>query len=82
MPEPGFATRWVRSTSEVVGAVPVVRYSEQSLSEILGESFELREVASETHVTPSGKEQEYLFLRFSKRRFRDGSAGLDGPQTT
>jgi SAM-dependent methyltransferase len=47
--------------------LPVVRYSEQSLSETLGESFELREVANETHVTPSGKQQEYLFLRFSKR---------------
>ena len=48
--------------------LPVVRYSEQSLSETLGKSFELREVANETHVTPSGKEQEYLFLRFSKRQ--------------
>jgi ubiquinone/menaquinone biosynthesis C-methylase UbiE len=45
----------------------VVRYSAASLSETLGRRFELVQTANETHVTPSGTEQHYLYCRFLKR---------------
>jgi len=42
----------------------VVRYSAESLGETLGPTFGLVQSASESHVTPSGTEQRYLFCRF------------------
>ena len=42
----------------------VVRYSTESLGETLGPTFALVRSASETHVTPSGTEQRYLFCLF------------------
>lgn len=42
----------------------VARYSAESLAEALGPDFTLVQIASETHFTPSGTEQRYLFCLF------------------
>lgn len=42
----------------------VVRYGEQSIAAELGPQFALREVCRETHVTPSGSEQRFIYFRF------------------
>jgi SAM-dependent methyltransferase len=42
----------------------VQRYSPESLSETLGEQFELKESTTDDHTTPAGKKQHYIFCRF------------------
>lgn len=44
----------------------VVRYSTGTLHEELGNAFVLRESVHETHVTPAGKEQQFLYCRYRK----------------
>jgi trans-aconitate methyltransferase len=44
----------------------VARYSADSLTHVLGEGFKLEETVNETHITPSGQEQRYLYCRFSR----------------
>ena len=45
----------------------VVRYSHATLSRELGDEYELVQTAEETHTTPSGGSQAFLFCRFSRR---------------
>ena len=44
--------------------LPVVRYSPEELRRELGESFDLIENAKETHVTPSGSRQSFVYCLF------------------
>ncbi len=44
----------------------VARYSPQSLSEEIGQNFELKEVIKEQHETPSGVEQKFIYCWFAK----------------
>jgi trans-aconitate methyltransferase len=41
----------------------VVRYDEHSILSEFGEEFQLREVLHETHVTPWGSEQRFIYVR-------------------
>jgi SAM-dependent methyltransferase len=45
----------------------VARYSAESLGETLGPTFTLARSTGESHFTPSGKEQRYLFCVFEHR---------------
>jgi hypothetical protein len=47
--------------------LPTVRYSPESLSEELGHDYDLVETAFETHQTPSGVAQEFVFCRFERK---------------
>ena len=47
--------------------LPVVRYSEESLGAMLGESFEPLRFEYETHQTPGGVSQRFLYGHFGKR---------------
>ena len=49
---------------EQCSALPVTRYSPQSLAKLLGPRFELREHLHTTHTTPWGSPQAFLFARF------------------
>lgn len=49
--------------------LPVIRYSPQALQAEFGELFVLQEHTYETHKTPSGAQQEFVYCRFVK----DGS---------
>ncbi|MDH3715461.1 MAG: class I SAM-dependent methyltransferase [Gammaproteobacteria bacterium] len=46
--------------------LPVHRYSQEQLSNTLGEEFKLVKHHKELHVTPGGVEQVYLYCQFSK----------------
>lgn len=46
---------------EKCSGLPVERYDEEKLERLFGEHFEKMETWRETHVTPGGKEQEFLF---------------------
>jgi hypothetical protein len=52
---------------ERCSGLPTVRYSPQSLAEELGENYALMETALESHQTPTGKRQEFVFCRFTRR---------------
>jgi SAM-dependent methyltransferase len=41
--------------------LPVQRYSKEELSSLLGFRFQLRRCESETHLTPTGQEQQFLW---------------------
>ncbi|MCI0488475.1 MAG: class I SAM-dependent methyltransferase [Blastocatellia bacterium] len=45
----------------------VVRYTPEALQEEMGGAFELMETTRETHLTPSGSEQRFIYCRFRKR---------------
>jgi 2-polyprenyl-3-methyl-5-hydroxy-6-metoxy-1,4-benzoquinol methylase len=45
----------------------VVRYDAQSLSRELGEAFVLDAHKEVTHLTPAGREQQFLYCRFKKQ---------------
>jgi hypothetical protein len=47
--------------------LPTVRYSPESLSRELGENYRLVETAFESHETPSGGRQEFVFCRFVRQ---------------
>ncbi len=47
--------------------LPVQRYSPQTLSEELGEAFELVETRTELHITPAQKEQRFVYCRFLRK---------------
>lgn len=49
---------------ERCSGLPVVRYSPESLSAELGAGVELRETVRETHRTPSGAAQSFVYCRF------------------
>jgi hypothetical protein len=41
--------------------LPVQRYSQEQLTDLLGSDFELRRCALEDHLTPAGRHQEFLW---------------------
>jgi 2-polyprenyl-3-methyl-5-hydroxy-6-metoxy-1,4-benzoquinol methylase len=47
---------------------PVQRYSAQTLAKQLGENFELCATQYETHITPRGAEQPFVYTLFGYRR--------------
>jgi SAM-dependent methyltransferase len=46
--------------------LPVQRYDHKALADVLGDAFELLEHRKESHTTPGGVEQMYLYCRFRK----------------
>jgi len=52
---------------ERCSGLPVVRYGPESLASELGEDFRLIESVPETHVTPAGVEQRFIYCRFQRR---------------
>ncbi len=52
---------------ERCSGLPVRRYDEDGLSAVLGRDFHLQEHRRSRHVTPSGREQRYLFCRFTRK---------------
>lgn len=53
---------------ERCSGLPVMRYGADGLADALGADFRLIESAPETHVTPAGVEQRFLYARFTRRR--------------
>ena len=51
---------------ERCSGLPVVRYDAASLSAELGEMWELVETREETHRTPSGVDQQFIYGRFRR----------------
>ncbi|MDH3579382.1 MAG: class I SAM-dependent methyltransferase [Hyphomicrobiales bacterium] len=49
---------------EQCSGLPVERYSAESLAQELGPGFALAEVRHETHVTPGGGAQAFIYCRF------------------
>ncbi len=47
--------------------LPVVRYGPDEMRTFLGSQFRLLDFVRETHVTPSGIEQRFMFFRFERR---------------
>jgi len=56
----------------------VVRYSPESLAELLGEGFTLLETLSETHTTPAQRQQQFTWCRF---RVSGADERLDAGET-
>lgn len=52
---------------ERCSGLPVKRYGADMLQERLGEGFHLKHHAAETHVTPSGALQRFLYAVFQRR---------------
>lgn len=46
--------------------LPTVRYDSETLAQELGPGFVLRESRPETHVTPGGAAQDFLYCRFER----------------
>jgi len=44
----------------------IVQYDAPKLMAELGEDFDLVEESGEVHVTPSGKEQKFIYFHFFK----------------
>jgi 2-polyprenyl-3-methyl-5-hydroxy-6-metoxy-1,4-benzoquinol methylase len=44
----------------------IVQYDEESISRELGAAFRLRKSVTETHITPSNKEQEFKYFHFMR----------------
>ena len=51
---------------EKCSGLEIVRYSADSLSEMLGKKFKLLETLSEKHKTPTGRIQTFVYCRFEK----------------
>jgi len=47
--------------------LPIQQYSEQSLPAVFAENFELARVFKEIHLTPSGKEQSFVFAVMKRK---------------
>lgn len=47
--------------------LPVVRYDAVSLTKEVGEQFELLDTGNETHTTPGGAKQRFVWCRFRRR---------------
>ncbi|HBP89067.1 MAG TPA: SAM-dependent methyltransferase [Nitrospiraceae bacterium] len=48
--------------------LPVVRYSPQFLAVAVGNDFELVESVEQVHRTPGGKQQPFIYCRFTRRK--------------
>jgi len=46
----------------------ICQYDAARMGAELGPEFELQEEVGETHVTPAGKEQRFIFLRYRRRK--------------
>lgn len=46
---------------ERCSGLPVQRYSQEQLTDLLGSDFQLRRCALDDHLTPTGREQEFLW---------------------
>lgn len=53
---------------EQCSGLEIVRYSPESMSAELGESFQLLETRWEDHVTPAGSIQNFIYCRFIRQR--------------
>lgn len=51
---------------EKCSGLPVMRYSAESLARALGPAFELLETSRESHQTPAGNAQSFIYCRFRK----------------
>lgn len=51
---------------EKCSGLSVMRYSAESLTKILGPAFELLETRKESHQTPAGNSQSFIYCRFRK----------------
>ena len=51
---------------ERCSGLPICRYSARALADVLGDGFELSKEIAETHVTPSGKTQEFQYAVFQR----------------
>lgn len=51
---------------EQCSGLPVQRYDEQTLSELLGDAFRLDAVVPEVHTTPAGRAQPFVYCRFRR----------------
>ncbi|MDX9768003.1 MAG: class I SAM-dependent methyltransferase [Ectothiorhodospiraceae bacterium] len=51
---------------EQCSGLPVMRYTPCMLARLLGDEFAIREVVRETHVTPAGKPQSFIYSRFQR----------------
>ena len=47
--------------------LPVVRYGPEKMRAFLGSRFQLLDFVRETHVTPGGVGQSFIFFRFRRR---------------
>lgn len=50
----------------------ICQYDAARMSAELGPEFELQEEVGETHATPAGKEQRFIFLRYRRRKSKAG----------
>jgi len=48
--------------------LPVQRYTPQALATTLGGSFALEETRTEIHRTPAGKDQNFIYCRFRRKK--------------
>ncbi|MGB5398267.1 MAG: class I SAM-dependent methyltransferase [Gammaproteobacteria bacterium] len=51
---------------EKCSGLEVVRYSPESLSAVLGDSYELVDSCTESHLTPNAATQSFVYCRFKK----------------
>ncbi len=52
---------------EKCSGLPVQRHSEESLEKIFQKDFDLLGSDTDQHITPGGKEQEFIFTRFRRK---------------
>jgi len=52
---------------EKCSGLEVVRYSPETMSAVLGDSFQLVDASTEEHVTPGGSLQNFVYCRFIKK---------------
>jgi SAM-dependent methyltransferase len=51
---------------EKCSGLDIVRYSSETLSDVLGDRFKLLETRAEEHMTPSGASQHFVYCHFEK----------------
>lgn len=51
---------------EKCSGLDVVRYSPETMSDVLGDAFQLIETSTEKHITPSGASQNFVYCCFTR----------------
>ena len=51
---------------EKCSGLDVVRYSAETMSDVLGDAFQLIETSTEKHITPSGSSQNFVYCCFTR----------------
>ncbi len=51
---------------EKCSGLEVARYSPETMSDVLGDAFQLIETSTEKHITPSGSSQNFVYCRFTR----------------